>query len=181
MNCFEQVVDFNRNVLGIEPRPLTYPHGPEMDHALKCLREEHRELSDAYQSGDFIGCVDANIDTIYFAIGNLYKMGLTAEQMEQIFTIVHVKNMSKSAGQVESRATDGAVDAVKPDGWVGPEEEIAKVLDTIPVAEFTTPLGSGVDIAENKNPPDNPDNDPATVRARQEAMAKDASREGEQG
>lgn len=165
MSPFQQVIEFNATVLGIEQRPLTYPQGPEIDHVIKCYHEEVVELSDAFQQGDFIGCIDANMDLIYFAIGSLYKMGLNADQMERIFTTIHNKNMTKTAGKKESRATDGADDAVKGEGWVGPEEEIAAILDQVPVAKFTSDLGEGSAVSNEKLPPDNPENDPEVQRA----------------
>lgn len=141
MKAFEQVVEFNKKVLGIEQRPLTFPSGSELDHSVKCLKEEATELSEAYQAGDFIGCIDANIDTMYFAIGNLYKLGLTPEQMEKCFTVVHEHNMRKVRGVVDRRGDGSAPDAIKPEGFVGPEEQIAEILDQLPEVVFR----SGID------------------------------------
>ena len=151
MSPFHQVVEFNQQILGLQQRPLGWPAGNEIDHALKCLEEERVELSNAFQAGDFIGLVDANIVTIYFAIGNLYKLGLTPDKMVEVFTVVHNKNMEKMPGVVASRATVGAVDAIKPPGWVGPEEEIGVILDGVPVPLFRSsePVGEKSDVIDN--------------------------------
>ena len=38
--------------------------------------------------------------------------------------------MEKKLGTVAKRAVEGAADAVKPEGWVSPEERIIEILDT---------------------------------------------------
>lgn len=66
---------------------------------------------------------DASIDLIYFAVGNLVEMGVHGDI---IFSIVHEANMRKEGGDKR-----GDTKQLKPDGWVGPEEEIQKYLDAI--------------------------------------------------
>lgn len=123
------IVDFNQKVLGIAPREKNMLNESEFDISIECLQEEVREFMEAHISGDFIGCIDAIVDLRYFAVGVLYKLGLTAEQIEQIDQAVHDANMQKKLGKKEGRGDGVAADAVKPEGWVSPEERIAAILD----------------------------------------------------
>lgn len=123
------VVDFNRRVLNIEPRPVGLLTQAELDISKKCLIEEITEFSEAAASGDLIGMIDALIDLKYFATGVMYKMGLTSVTIDTCEQAVHDANMEKKLGVNARRGDGSAADAVKPQGWVGPEERIAKVLD----------------------------------------------------
>jgi phosphoribosyl-ATP pyrophosphohydrolase len=128
-NFPHQVIEFNQRVLNIEPRELGALGLAEYDISVKCLNEEIKEFVDAYTTGDVIGQIDAMIDLMYFAQGVLYKMGLTADSISKCCTAVHEKNMEKKLG-VNFRRGDGtASDAVKGEGWVGPEAEICRILD----------------------------------------------------
>lgn len=128
MNFIAGVVDFNRNILGIEPRPLAPLNAAEHDITMKCLKEELDELQEATDACDIIGQVDAHVDAMYFHIGAMYKMGLTAEQIERCCMAVHNANMTKKRGINARRGDGSAADAVKPDGWVAPEELIGEIL-----------------------------------------------------
>ena len=123
------IVDFNQKVLGITPREMNMLNDSEFDISMACLHEEVREFMEAHIGGDFIGSIDAIVDLRYFAVGVLYKLGLTAEQIEQIDQAVHDANMQKKLGKKEGRGDGVAADAVKPEGWVSPEERIAAILD----------------------------------------------------
>lgn len=131
-NVFTSVIDFNQRVLHVLPRPLGLLSASEVDITAKCLREESDEFELAHDEGDFIGAVDALVDSIYFAIGGLYKLGLTAESIEQSILAVHSANMEKKLGINARRGDGSAADAVKPQGWVGPEERISAILDRQP-------------------------------------------------
>lgn len=124
-----EVYHFNENILKIDVGAVG-PMGPDQAvHLFKALREEADEFLYAHQKGDFIGQIDALVDSIYFAIGGFYKMGLPDTAVEEIFSAVHDANMSKKKGVVASRATGNAADAIKPEGWVPPEERIGTILD----------------------------------------------------
>lgn len=124
----QQVVAFNSQALGIEPREIGLLSPQELEYAKKAWLEERQEFIDAHAAHDVIGAVDAAFDNIYFSIGFLYRMGLTAKQIEDGFTAVHECNMEKKAGTQAKRGGEGVVDAVKPAGWKGPEERIAEIL-----------------------------------------------------
>lgn len=126
---FNEVVEFNRSILGIEQRPIGIMPEYEVKHLGKCLREEVSEFEDAFAMGDLIGMIDSLVDGLYFGVGGLYKLGLPPEAISEIVLAVHEANMTKKKGTVAHRATDGAVDAVKPNGWIPPEERIGQILD----------------------------------------------------
>lgn len=130
MSFAHQVIDFNQKVLKIEVRV----HAPlavhEHDISIKCLEEEIREFKEAHETGDFIGQIDAIIDLQYFAMGMLYKMGLTGEQIDRCMTAVHEANMEKKLGVVARRGDGTAADAVKPTDWVAPEQRIGEILES---------------------------------------------------
>lgn len=123
-----QVVEFNRHVLGIDKRDIGLMPDNEMRHLHKCLVEEAGELVEAHQKGDLIKAADALIDSVYFALGGLWKLGLPPEAVTEMFEAVHAANMTKVLGRIERRDT-GAPDAVKPDGWSSPEERMALIIN----------------------------------------------------
>lgn len=126
----DQVVEFSQRVLKIEQRPVGMLQQNEFEFSMKCLQEELDEFEEAFKNGDLIGCIDAIVDLKYFAVGVLYKMGLSPDMQKACCTAVHSANMEKKLGVVAKRAVEGAADAVKPEGWVSPEERIIEILDT---------------------------------------------------
>jgi len=125
----QNVAEFNEKVLKIAPRKPTMLKPEEFDISVKALREEVDEFVVSTTMGDYIGCVDAIIDLQYFAYGVLYKMGLTPEIISEIAQAVHDANMTKKLGVVAKRGDGSAADAIKPEGWVPPEVQIANILD----------------------------------------------------
>lgn len=128
-NLVNQVIEFNKQVLKIDQRSLDMLKANEFEISIKCLKEEIEEFEQAHKNGDIIGCIDSMVDLRYFAIGVLYKMGLNVDSIIACDTAVHEANMTKKLGSVAKRAVDGAADAIKPVGWVSPEERIINILD----------------------------------------------------
>ena len=126
MNAFHQVVEFNREIIGIQPRSLGLLDDEQVMFIEKAIMEELEEFISATESGDMIGAIDALLDGMYFAIGALYKMGLTVDQMEKCMTVIHEANMKKTKGRTKR---DNDLDATKPEGWVSPEEAIGRILE----------------------------------------------------
>lgn len=127
MNPFELVETFNYDVVGIPKRE--WPHRlvvSEYDWFRGVIVEELDEFIDAYWHDRPIDQVDAIIDLIYFAMGGLVRLGIKPEQALDIFYSVHFKNMLKHGGN-KGRGSD--LDAVKPEGWQGPEEVIKSILE----------------------------------------------------
>ena len=67
---------------------------------------------------------DKAIDGIWFNIGKLAKMNLTETQVRNGFNAVARANMTKIDGPKDEHGKQ-----LKPEGWVGPEVELQKILD----------------------------------------------------
>lgn len=105
---------------------------PEANWLRQALEEEAKELIESYtscsdQTEKLVAQVDACVDAAVFAIGGLVRLGLTPRQITDVFHAVMDANFTKRAGAVAGR--EGAPDAAKPEGWVGPEERIKEILD----------------------------------------------------
>ena len=81
MNFVEQIVNFNQEVLGIEQRAQSLIPANEAQISIESLIEEANELREAFQGQDFIKAVDAVADTLFFAVGVMYKFGLSQNQI----------------------------------------------------------------------------------------------------
>jgi len=123
-----RVYDFNAKIVGIQPRLLgtITPEHPEMAWLVGVLQEEARELAEAK---NLVDQVDALVDSIVFAMGGLYRLGLTEEQALKCFHAVMDANFEKKSGQKKGREVEGVKDAIKPEGWKGPEARIKEILD----------------------------------------------------
>lgn len=88
------------------------------------LSEEVQEYVDAHHEGSLADCLDAHIDLIYIALGNLHFMGFSPEEVQEAWDRVHRANMAK---EIASKANPGRygcrVDIVKPPGWVAPNHD----------------------------------------------------------
>lgn len=127
-DVFDQVTEFNTQALGIQQREIGLLDDGELRYAIKAMHEEAEEFATAHVNQDVVAAVDAVLDEIYFCIGFLRRMGLTPNQMRACMDAVHYANMQKKVGVQHKRGGDGVVDAVKPEGWTGPEEKIARIL-----------------------------------------------------
>jgi len=122
MSYFDDVIKFHRQILNVES---TAPH--LLDTAMfyermDFLNEELQEFAEANWSENIVGAADALADIVYVALGTAYLMGLP---FDAIWAAVQHANMSKVRGMT---TRGNAVDAAKPEGWVGPEGAIAKVI-----------------------------------------------------
>ncbi len=70
-----------------------------------------------------VDSLDAIIDTIYIAIGELHKLGLSPEQMVESLQVVHNCNVAKT-GQKDS---EGKVIKDK-DSFIPPEPALQEIL-----------------------------------------------------
>jgi len=87
------------------------------------IHEELTEFVEATNSGDIVGAADALADIVYVALGTAYKMGLP---FDEIWQAVQSANMHKVRGMTKR---GNKIDAVKPEGWVGPEAAIARAIN----------------------------------------------------
>lgn len=81
MNFVEQIVNFNQEILGVEQRVQSMLPANEAQISIESLVEEANELREAFEQKDFIKAVDAVADTLFFAVGVLYKFGLAPKQI----------------------------------------------------------------------------------------------------
>jgi predicted HAD superfamily Cof-like phosphohydrolase len=126
----DKVIEFNQAILGITQATSI----AELSHAnfellVRQLDEELLELQAGWEDTNIVNQVDALVDLIYFALGGLYKKGLSAKQIEHVFGLVHDANMTKGIGKVAKRNVEGAIDAVKPMDFQGPELSIREYLN----------------------------------------------------
>lgn len=136
-DIFERVAEFNRRI-GVHPEQPLRPLDPvEQEWLHGVLKEETKELTDAWELWEnrtlnnlqgTVACADALIDLCIFAIGGLYRMGLNADEARDCFHAVMDANFEKKPGQKAGREAEGVADAVKPEGWVGPEARMQKIL-----------------------------------------------------
>lgn len=124
----EQVVEFNEKIIGVGQRDIGLLNPQELEYAIKAIDEEKQEFFQAHHQQDVIGAVDAVVDLLYFGIGFLRRMGLSADQISSCMTAVHEANMEKKLSTSVHKRVEGVPDAAKPEGWVGPEERIAFIL-----------------------------------------------------
>ena len=124
------VQQFNRELLGVQQTGIRLLTDKERDYTHHCLVEEADEMRDAGQVDNIPKQVDAFVDSIYFALGGLYRMGLTPKQVLEACFLVHEANMTKKKG-VNERRDMGVEDVIKPASFVPPEEAIAKMLGLI--------------------------------------------------
>lgn len=125
MNVSEKVLEF-RIKLGLpvspEPRMLT---AEEASFYARFVMEELSEFLKAHESKDMAEAADAVVDLIYVMVGCAHHMGLP---FNTLFNLVHNANMLKEPGETKRGIK---ADAIKPNGWVPPEEQIRKLLQNI--------------------------------------------------
>jgi predicted HAD superfamily Cof-like phosphohydrolase len=95
---------------------------------LSHMEEEAKETVLAWDRGDMVSVIDGAVDTIVVAIGLLHSLGVDPFKA---WDAVHKANQSKldgSLGPIVLR-DDGQIG--KPVGFVGPEEELAKLWNEV--------------------------------------------------
>lgn len=122
MSYYDAVRQFHNVVLGIEDTTPTFNLPVEFSQRVSFLEEELEELELAHAERDLVGVADALADLVYVAIGTAHMMGI---DFEQVFKAVHAANMQKLRG-ITKRGM--VYDAIKPEGWVGPESKIEAIL-----------------------------------------------------
>lgn len=122
-SMFEDVAEFHEQILKQFESPPHMLDDDTMLNRLFFLAEEIGELHEAADSKDIVGAADALADLVYVALGTAYLMGLP---FNDIWTAVHRANMAKQPG-VTKRGM--ANDAIKPEGWVGPEAQILEAIN----------------------------------------------------
>lgn len=107
---------FSADVIGLPiPETPTRLGSERKNWAYNALEEE---LVEFYQAQSLEDEVDALVDLSYFALGRLVEMGVVPGA---VFDEVHEANMRKHRGELSKRPNSLGFDAVKPEGWIGPE------------------------------------------------------------
>ena len=120
---FQKVVEFQREVIRYPLPEEPVCTDPELVKGqIRHVFEELQEFGDAFDAKDKVECADALGDALYVIYGIAARMGLP---MDDIFGAIHKANMRRVPG-VSKRGIQ--YDAVKPLGWVPPNEEIAEIL-----------------------------------------------------
>lgn len=128
MTNHSKAVYFNANILGITDRKLGFVKEEEFRLSLHQLREEIDEMEGAYLEGNLVKMIDAMIDLNYFLCGVIYKHGIPEGMYDQMFDVVHQANMAKAIGKKKGRDQYDALDAIKPQGWIPPEETLTYLI-----------------------------------------------------
>ena len=81
-------------------------------------------LADESFLGTDVDRLDKAIDAIVFALGSIYKLGLTPEQASRAISIVCEANLQKL-----SMPKDEHGKLTKPSDFVGPEVKLQEILD----------------------------------------------------
>lgn len=127
LSLFQRVDDFHVKfgVDAIYPEaPALYPIAEVEQFRVKFIDEEVNEGKAALERRDLAKYVDAQLDTIYVAAGNLLLLGLSPQACEDLLNEVHRANMRKVRASRASESTRGtAFDVVKPADFVPPDIE----------------------------------------------------------
>lgn len=121
-NIFENVREFRQklNLPVNHKSQLLEPQ--DASFYARFLMEELSEFLKAHEDGDLVGAADALADLAYVTMGCAHHMGLP---LPRILNLVHAANMQKVPGTTRRGHKQ---DAQKPDGWKGPEDNIALLL-----------------------------------------------------
>lgn len=122
-SMFDDVAEFHEKILG-QPQEQS----PSLVNFAFCLerfrflQEELDEFIEAGTAGDIVRVADALADIVYVALGTAWIMNLP---FDQIWAAVQRANMTKVRGTTKR---GNKYDAIKPEGWVGPESAIAALI-----------------------------------------------------
>jgi len=100
------------------PKPLTEERKEKRINWI--LEEVNEELREAKT---LVDQADATIDAIYYLVGCLVEMGVHGDIL---FRMVHEANMRK-----QGAGWNADTKQIKPEGWVGPEEEMQRYFNTL--------------------------------------------------
>jgi len=118
-DIFEKVKEFRTKLkLPTSTKPqLLEP--VDISFYARFLMEELSELMKAHEKQNLVDAADALADLAYVTMGCAHHMGIN---LPEVLGIVHAHNMCKEPGTTSRGYSQ---DAIKPAGWVGPEEMIA--------------------------------------------------------
>jgi len=121
-SMFEDVLRFHMEVLNQDPRAPQLLDDKTTQARYQFMEEELYEFQESVAAQDIVGAADALADLIYVALGTAYLMGLP---FGDIWDAVQEANMRKVPGFTKRGMPN---DAMKPEGWVGPEARIEAAI-----------------------------------------------------
>lgn len=142
----ERVVRFNQEIIGLPPRDRVDVLSPtRTDFRRRHLEEELTEFVESSGEGDADGAADALIDLVYVALGALYEMGVNPGEA---FDRVHQANMRKVRGERSKRPGSEGYDAIKPEGWTGPDNSwiMRATPETVELGTIAAERGISADL-----------------------------------
>jgi len=117
---------------------VTHLSDEEKKFRIVALREEIDEYEAAT---DLVNEYDALIDLMVFAVGTFERQGFP---LQEGFDAVMACNMKKElAGSSENSKRGFKRDLVKPEGWTGPEQHLAEILNKPQFIEQSKKYDSG--------------------------------------
>lgn len=117
--CLQRVARFNAEIIGLPLRESAgVLSGDRLEFRRRHLLEEVDEFETASSQGDVDAAADGLLDLVYVALGALYEMGVN---YGPAFDRVHAANMRRVRGEKSTRRGSLGYDAVKPEGWTGPD------------------------------------------------------------
>lgn len=115
----------------LSERPESYriPDREVFQRRVNMLQEEIQELIAAWVDGDIVGVADAWGDLLYVLLGGVEEAGFDIAPVFGVIAEANDKKIDWTAEPPRPFVTreDGKI--LKPEGWVGPEERIAHILE----------------------------------------------------
>ena len=115
----------------LDERPENYriPDREVFQRRVNMLQEEIQELIAAWVDGDIVGVADAWGDQLYVLLGGVEEAGFDIAPVFGVIAEANDKKIDWTAEPPRPFVTreDGKI--LKPEGWVGPEERIAHILE----------------------------------------------------
>ncbi len=100
-----------------------------LEFRYKFMKEELEEFLEAHNEGNLVKCFDALLDLTYVVKGTALMMDILPQEWARGWAAVQKANMSKIRVSSAAESKRGsALDVIKPTGWVGPEEELGRIL-----------------------------------------------------
>jgi predicted HAD superfamily Cof-like phosphohydrolase len=106
--------DLFNKVRGAPPLVVSEEMRKTFELAMKLVDEEHQELKDAYEAGDYKAMADGAGDLIWVVCGMMAKIGI---DLDAAWEEIRRTNWAKKGGP--RRPEDGKL--LKPEGWVPPD------------------------------------------------------------
>lgn len=132
INIFKMVKEFNDKIIKLESsdtlsleRYLWF-RGVIKEEVLE-FQSARYEMNNQYipKIKARVDMLDALVDLIYFILGRVQELGFTEDEFYTHFKYVHKANMTKQKG---NKGRGSNTDAIKPQGWTGPETKMIKYL-----------------------------------------------------